>query len=93
MHRAKKVAKSVLRRLTSKRVDRQRITFDLGALGVQEGVVLMVHSSLSAIGYVEGGPQAVIDALQQAVGPSGTVVMPTHSWLLSQLKPRWISLP
>lgn len=52
---------------------------DLTRLGVRPGMVLLVHSSLSKIGYVPGGPVAVIQALQDVLTPGGTLVMPTHS--------------
>ena len=52
---------------------------DLRQLGVAAGDVLVVHTSMSAIGYVVGGPQAVVEALLMAVGPTGTVTMPAHS--------------
>ena len=52
---------------------------DLESLGVAEGMILVVHSSLSAIGWVSGGAQAVVLALQEALGPAGTLVVPTHS--------------
>jgi len=48
-------------------------------LGLQEGHHVGVHSSLSAFGYVEGGAETVVDALLDAVGPTGTVVMPAYS--------------
>ncbi|MDQ4124626.1 MAG: AAC(3) family N-acetyltransferase [Actinomycetota bacterium] len=57
---------------------------DLHALGVAEGMTLFVHSSLSSLGWVAGGPQAVVIALQQAVGDAGTLAMPAHSTSLSE---------
>ena len=57
---------------------------DLHCLGVRPGMVVIVHSSLSAMGWVCGGPIAVIAALQGVLGPSGTLVMPAHSPGLSE---------
>ncbi len=53
---------------------------DFAALGVREGMTLLVHSSFKSLGkWVAGGPVAVILALEQAVGDTGTIVVPTHS--------------
>ena len=49
-------------------------------LGVEAGQTVMVHCSLSSLGFVCGGPQVVIEALMEAVGPDGTIMMPTQSW-------------
>jgi len=49
----------------------------LTALGVREGGVLLVHTSFRSLGPVDGGPEALIAALRSALGPEGTLVMPT----------------
>lgn len=54
---------------------------DLTALGVKPGMVLLVHSSLSSLGWVCGKSVAVIEALESLLTPDGTLVMPTHSEL------------
>ena len=48
-------------------------------IGVQEGMILEVHSSLSSFGYVVGGAQTVVDALIEAVGYEGTLLMPMQA--------------
>lgn len=54
------------------------IANDLWVLGLTAGDIVMVHSSLRRIGFVVGGPEAVVHALLRVVGPFGTVVVPTH---------------
>jgi aminoglycoside 3-N-acetyltransferase len=53
-----------------------QLAAQLRQLGVHPGGTLVVHTSFRAIGPVEGGPAAVIQALLQALG-GGTLVMPT----------------
>ncbi len=58
----------------------QRLLADLGALGVRPGDLLMVHASLRKIGLSstacgEGGAVLLLDALDAAVGPEGTLLM------------------
>jgi aminoglycoside 3-N-acetyltransferase len=49
---------------------------DLTTIGVTPGTTLIVHSSLSAIGWVLGGAPAVVRALVDAVGDTGNLAMP-----------------
>ena len=56
---------------------------DLRQFGVEPGMTLLVHSSLSSLGWVCGGARAVVDALIAAVDDVGTLVMPAHSAELS----------
>ncbi len=54
------------------------IVAGLRRLGVAPGDALEVHSSLRNLGPVEGGAATVIRALQEAVGPTGALVMPAY---------------
>ncbi|MGH1489095.1 MAG: aminoglycoside N(3)-acetyltransferase [Acidimicrobiales bacterium] len=56
---------------------------DLRALDIGDGDVIMVHSSLSKLGWIPAGATSVVQALLAAVGPTGTVCMPTHSGQLT----------
>ncbi len=64
-------------------VTRSCLIEELKALGVEEGMTLIVHSAMSTIGWVAGGAQTVVEALQTALGDTGTLVMPTHTGHLS----------
>ncbi len=75
---------SVINQTRSAPATVQSLCDDFRSLGVRPGDVLLVHSSLSAIGWVCGGPVAVIQALEQALGPNGTLVVPTHTCYLSE---------
>jgi len=58
---------------------RGSLVTQLRALGVTPGGVVLVHSSYKSLGFVVGGPQAVVEALLDAAGPAGTIVVPTHT--------------
>ena len=55
------------------------IVEDLRELGVMPGETLLVHSSLRSLGWVAGGAQAVVEALQRTVTEDGTLVVPTFT--------------
>ncbi|MGP1428244.1 MAG: aminoglycoside N(3)-acetyltransferase [Treponema sp.] len=61
-------------------VCKKDIARGLTDIGLKQGDVVIVHTSLKSIGYVCGGAQAVIEALIETVTSEGTIVMPTQSW-------------
>lgn len=60
----------------------QRFVSELRGLGIRPGGALLVHSSLSSLGYLPGGPETVIRALLEAIGPAGTLLLPALSYNL-----------
>lgn len=58
---------------------RESIAKDLRAMGLTAGMTVLVHSSMSRLGWVCGGPVAIVQALMDVVTEEGTLVMPTHS--------------
>lgn len=64
---------------------RQHIVHTLRDLELSTGDVVCVHSSFSSLGYVEGGPGTLIKAIEEVVGSSGTIMMPTFSMGSSML--------
>jgi aminoglycoside N3'-acetyltransferase len=58
-------------------LSRAHVTGQLRKLGVREGGVLLVHTSFRAVRPVEGGPLGLIAALRDALGPDGTLVLPS----------------
>lgn len=51
----------------------------LRELGVAPGGVLVVHTSFSRVRPIENGPNGLIEALRLALGPDGTLVMPSFT--------------
>ena len=56
------------------------VTAAAQSVGIVPGDTVMFHSSLSSMGTVVGGPDTVIDGFLAAVGPEGTVAVPTLWW-------------
>lgn len=57
-------------------VTRPQLVAELLRLGVRPGMTVLTHSSLSSLGWVVGGAPTVLYALEDAVGPAGTLMMP-----------------
>lgn len=66
-------------RSTDGPVTRDWLIRDLSALGLPRGGVLMVHASLTALGWVVGGAETLAGALRAVLGPEGTLVVPTFT--------------
>lgn len=60
-------------------LSKKRIRQGLEAAGFCGGRPLLVHSSLRNIGPIDGGAEGMIEALRTAVGPKGTLAMPTFN--------------
>ena len=49
-------------------------------VGLKPGDVVLAHSAMRTFGPIDGGADAVIDALREVTGPRGTVVVPTFTF-------------
>ncbi|MEN6370821.1 MAG: AAC(3) family N-acetyltransferase [Armatimonadota bacterium] len=61
-------------------VTRSDIEDGLRNIGLQNGDTVVLHSSLSSLGVVEGGADAVVDAVLRTIGPEGTLVVPAFNY-------------
>ncbi|MFM7386964.1 MAG: AAC(3) family N-acetyltransferase [Bacteroidota bacterium] len=58
-------------------LSREQLIQDFNRAGIHSGNQLMVHASLSKMGYIEGGAETVVDVLKEIVGMEGMILMPT----------------
>ncbi|MEV0730439.1 AAC(3) family N-acetyltransferase [Polymorphospora sp. NPDC050346] len=58
---------------------RVSLATDLARLGVARGETVLVHTSLSALGWVCGGATTVVHALLDVLGPTGNLVVTAQS--------------
>lgn len=56
---------------------KEKLVQSLEEAGLDPSKDLLVHSALSKVGYVEGGPKTLVDALLEVLNPSATLLMPT----------------
>lgn len=74
----------------SKPISTDQLAADLATLGVKSGDVLFIHSSFKSFGPVQDGAAGVVDALKQAVGPAGMLLMPSFNLVpLAQRADSW----
>lgn len=73
---------------------RDRLVYRIGSDGLRAaldriglccGDTICCHAALGELGYFEGGPQAIVKTLMDAVGPTGTILMPSFPMLGSSL--------
>lgn len=62
-----------------KEVKVRTLVRDLEDLGIEDGCTLGLGISLRSVGWVESGPNGLIDAILRAIGNEGTLFMPTHT--------------
>ena len=72
-------------RLSGDSITHQQLLSDFIKIGIKDGDHLLVHSSLSKIGYVENGPSDVINSLIDAIGDKGNLLMPSSPNAFLQL--------
>ncbi|MBN2643419.1 MAG: AAC(3) family N-acetyltransferase [Victivallales bacterium] len=70
-----------------KMLKKEEFISQLKAIGIEEGMDVLVHSSMKSIGPVEGGADTVIDALQEVLGEDGTLMMSTVSGNVNKEQP------
>lgn len=54
---------------------RGQITLQVQNLGLEPGDTVMLHASVSAIGWIAGGPREVLAGILDVIGPEGTLMM------------------
>lgn len=60
-------------------VSQKTLEEDLRRLGLKKGDMVYVHTSLKNIGWLEDGPDTLIRAFLEVLGPEGTLAVPTHT--------------
>ena len=61
------------------KLTKENLVEDLKSIGIGSGDSIMVHSSLSSIGNVDGGAETVVESLVDAVTAQGTLMMPCYN--------------
>ena len=62
-------------------LSRGDIASGVRGVGLGAGHTVLVHSALRTLGRVDGGADTVVDAILDVVGPRGTLVVPTFTFI------------
>jgi len=66
--------------LSKRTITKEELKSALQKLGIEKGMTLEVHSSLSSFGELEGGAETVIDTLKELVTEEGSIFMPAGAY-------------
>lgn len=77
-----------------------RLKNSFQSVGIKKGDIVMVHASISSLGYVIGGAEAIYEALYQLIGSEGTIVVPSQtveisdpsSWQYPAIPSEWFEM-
>lgn len=58
---------------------KEEIIFGLKQIGLKKGDIVLLHSSLSSLGHVEGGANTVIEAFLELLDKTGTLIVPAFN--------------
>jgi len=79
LSKGRRWAKTLRWKLSARAIDEETLIEEILASGVLEpGDIVMVHSALSSLGKVVGGPETVCKALQKVLKETGTLLMPSY---------------
>ena len=73
------LASSAIKTSTESMHSASRLRTDLADLGIKPHDTVLVHSSMKAVGAVDGGADTVLDVLAQHLA-TGLLLLPTHTW-------------
>ena len=60
-------------------ITKEGLIHKFSQLGIKQGDTLLVHASLSSLGYVVGGAETLFLALRDVIGEQGTIVVPSQT--------------
>ena len=76
---------------------RDMLSHAMRQTGIRRGDILLVHSSVSAFGYIKGGAHAMIESIQDVLGPEGTALFPSFTFpfmfIGGKLSKNWMYRP